>query len=311
MELTGKNDGIAQFQKLIDEYFPNVKGKAVNLNTDNPFPLLPQYSRTVSISASESQDPFGTNAGKVVIQAYPNASCPLKEYSYTIYNLYSSLTITATVKGFAAPVFQWKINGVPIGSNGLVQLDAGIEVDIPSHPDSPDKSTQLCSVSISNFNRESSSWNQMSRNITVSNISIIGHIILNVEVIVSEQNVDNGSTSGFSILTLDTQKLVFDYPYYSDRNNCEYGPWLSHSRKFEQWKYINILKTLPDPPNDPNRSVQLWSEIITEVAIFERKNPQLAHNVIAMIAQKFMISQEFVRASIKAISTTKKQDEIR
>jgi len=291
--LTGNTGGYAALVQLISPYFPLLT--QTSLKTDNPFPLLQGQDRTVQLTfTQEGNGPWAVDtSGTVELNAF--FTCPLAKYTYKIFNTPVRMRVTASVTGFGQPVYKWKINGQPAGFFGTIPFTEPVSLDDPKDPSHQGIQSKAVQVSFSDQG-DTSNWGQMRGEIDIFNVGFPGHIPLTIEVEVGEKSGKIGSISGAIFATLDTQALFYEDQYYKDRSACE-AAFRDRINRLTRWKRIFILLTLPDPPPDMMRSVQILDEVVAEITQLQHEEPALAREAIAGLAHKLKISPRLLRTA--------------
>jgi hypothetical protein len=111
-----------------------------------------------------------------------------------------------------------------------------------------------------------------------------GHVLLTVAVDVREAYASSDVTSSSGTCVLDTQELSYETKYYADRQRCRTALRVRLS-SFVQYRRINILLSLPDPPGDLINAVLVLGELAGEMRLLGREDPALAAKVSGALSQ--------------------------
>jgi hypothetical protein len=282
--LTGGSGGDTAFKALLDSYYP--VGKVGALASDNPFPLLPSYGSRISLSFTEPVD--GTtsveSAGVVVLSPY--VGCPPKEYGYTISNTPRLLHGLATVTGFGEPKYAWTVNGQSFSSATVITTTTTVQIDNPANPAAPTLTTQKVQILCTPRTIADTPFS-MQGGLDMYVYGTPGHVIVNVQVSVSEQFAGGGAATGSKLATIDQRTLVYDAQYYEDRARCEHAFWTRAreiSSRYAHFNDIPIWKTLPDPPEEMVNALAAVEQIQRALTAVERENPREGRLLRSMTA---------------------------
>jgi hypothetical protein len=306
--LTGNSGGYKAFTELLSKYFPI--GKTTPLPFDNPFPLQDSKKRRVDMSFDEDQTGPSREgpSGTAKLSPFHTSTCPVKNYGWSIANLPQNLICTASVIGFGQPNYKWRINGLELNRGDSISTTTTVQVDNPDdpyHPSSSMKRVQLhCGMSYEAMGRGGLLY--------IYNDDYPGHIILNVEVDVQEAYASTDVTSNSAIGILDSQELKYDDQYYKDRANCEAAFRKRISHMVQKVPHFVLLLTRPDPPPDLVKGIRVLVELATQVEKIANKKPKLAHEIAAILAHNFNVSERTLlrtrrRRNPKSRTKTKKK----
>lgn len=291
--VTGQTGGYNALTNFINPFFP--VGQTGALRTDNPFPLLTDSQRSVVISFDESSAGASTIAGHGIahISAYP-FFCSVKDYQYDVVNRAQRLRCTASVQGFAQPIYEWRINGTPAAASyGNFSVNAKIRTDDPNNPYKPVVSSQNVSVNYAELG-DTSNYLGMSDSINIYNQDYLGREELLIEVRVHEKYASTDKQTTADIGTVDAQTVDYEPAFYKDRAICKTA-FADFSRSHVHYSWIPIILTLPDPPPDLYRSVRILEEIQTDIHELAARNPEAARELTNVVAGVLKVSTKFLQ----------------
>jgi hypothetical protein len=128
---------------------------------------------------------------------------------------------------------------------------------------------------------DTSTYQGMSNELDVYSEDNQGHEQLQITVDVREKYASNDTVTAIGMAILDTQELKYEQQYYDDMAKCEAEfERLIHLVEGElAYNWIPIIFTLPDPPPDLYRSLQVLQQIISDVQSVARANPKIAGQI--------------------------------
>jgi hypothetical protein len=275
--LTGNSGAYANFTSFLLPYFPI--GKTPSLKTDDPFPILQGQQRSVQISFVEQPYVAATLSSQGVAHVSPFILCPVKDYHYEIDNTPVILRCTASVQGFAQPTYTWKVNGTA-ATGGIISSTTTVAVDNPNDPKHP--TTAMLKVQVDcTAPTDTSDYTGMSNELDVFSEDNQGHEQLQITVDVREKYASSDTVTALGMAILDTQELKYEQQYYDDLAKCEaeFERLLRLVEGKLAYNWIPIIFTLPDPPPDLYRSLQVLQQIVSDVQSVARTKPKLAGQI--------------------------------
>jgi hypothetical protein len=289
--LTGTSGGYMAFTQFLQSYFP--PGKTPPLATDNPFPLRQGASRTVNLTFTQESSGAMSLAQEGEAHARPYVNCPVGTYGYTIFNTPKRLHCRATVEGFGQPVYRWKVNGHELERSSS-NITATVQTDNPDNRNRPSSSNEVVQFQYSP-SWPTSTYAQMSEELHLTCLGTPGHILLSIEVEVSERHASSDASARSSLATLDTQVLVYDPAYYADREDCKVAlrELLDH---LTQYTWIPIVLTLPDPPHELERAMSVVQQLGEELQRLAQEEPRIAEEVRTHIQSLLGVTGELLAA---------------
>ncbi|MFM0389285.1 hypothetical protein [Paraburkholderia dipogonis] len=294
--LTGQSDGYSALTQLLDAYFP--AGSTPVLKTDNPFPLRDPIGRRVVINFVEDSTGAATvdSTGTATLSPYP-ANCPVGTYKYTISNVPSRLRCSAVVTGFGVPVYRWRINGQTVSGSGIVQTTARVARDDPQNPDVPKFAEENVVLSYATF-PDTSTYQQRSGDLVITNVGFPGHCWLDIEVTVAEVLAPSIGTVQSESDHLDTQRLDYEDSFRRDRGVCQAKLRLRIDQ-IKDYHRINILLTLPDPTPDVRSAAHVIQDLREEIAALVRHDEKVGHEVIKTLSHVLDLPAEVLGTVVK------------
>jgi hypothetical protein len=287
--LTGKTDAYLPFIQMLDKYYPT--DKITSLPTDNPYPLLPVTDRRIEMTFTQELKGTKTRIGDGSVVISPYIGCPAESYRYWVDATPRLDHCIATVTGFAEPKYSWKVNGqpidVPVGSGRVITTTTTVLLDNPANPLQPTSTTQsvqiLCTPQLS-----TSTWQGMQGGLDLYPYSTPGHIMVNVEVDVSEQYAaDTGVTATAKTSAIDQRTLTYETQYYADRDRCSKSFWdrvRGISEKYAKSRHLFVWQTLPDPGPELVNALRMLEELRGALAEIEQENPRDGRLLRSMVA---------------------------
>jgi hypothetical protein len=246
--LTGANDDpAAGVNKLLDDHFGN---GAINLVSNNPFPLYEGSARQVSLAfAKPVAQPFPlAESGHAHVQPFFN--CPAADYPYNVYGWRVTQTVTATTRGIGLPTFQWRVNGKLLtgGGSGASGDTVSAQVDVPDpqRPGLPQHQTEtfIFDYEIKDIFDAAGGRSAL----TVTNRGRHGDYRLDIQVEADETSVPTGAVTAKQSLTLRTRTIEYGGGYGADQERCEKAFERAIAGRVRVQESLNLLFTLPDPP---------------------------------------------------------------
>jgi hypothetical protein len=299
--LTGQSSAYAKFTQFLAPFFP--VGETAALKTDNPFPILTGQQRTVQLSFTELSNGFSTIASQGTVDVSPFILCPVKAYTYRLLNTPKLLRCTATVTGFAQPVYAWKVNGIAAGS-GTIHPTATVYTDIPAEPGQQHSVTETITLNCADIG-STSTYLAMSDELDITNGDHLGHEQLIIQVSVREQFASTDTVTAAGTMLLDTQELLYDAQFYIDQAKCKAEFMADITRLQGELAYnpIPIILTLPDPPPDLYNAAKLIEQIISDIRTIAVKDAGLANQVATAIAGALQVSPQLFGATAEGART--------
>jgi hypothetical protein len=285
--LTGQSGGYTKFTQFLAPFFPI--GQTSALKTDNPFPLKSGQQRTVHLSLAQESDGIDTVASQGTVHVSPFFLCPAKDYHYQIMNTPVRLRCTASVTGFAQPVYEWTVNGVA-ASGGTIHPTATVYTDDPAHPDKQNSANQTIALNCSDVG-DTSTYQNLSHEFDITNGDNLGHEQLTIEVAVHEKYASSNKVTTVDWALLDTKELVYEPQFYTDGAKCEEGFKKVWDRISGELAYnpIPIILTLPDPP-PLYRSMKVFEQIVSDIERVAAKDPKLADQIATALGGILQVS---------------------
>lgn len=271
--LIGQSGAITAFRSLINPYFPI--GKTPALTTNDPFPLLGPSQRRVTITPDAKPIPgAATRVRSGLAKVSPYFTCPVDVYSYEIDRTPQVLTCVATTKGFAQPVYRWRVNGVDVPNNGVINPSASVTEDEPNAPGQ--KTTSVKTVPIGC----AVTGDAFTSTLVMNFGSMVGHIDVTIEALAHEKYVSPEiETNGIEWVTVHNEELLWEARYYRDRQKCKERVDRIIHDYVRVDPFFNILFTLPDPPPDYGRVLKQLQQLSVALKRMQRRSPAKARQL--------------------------------
>jgi hypothetical protein len=289
--LTGQSGAYAAFTQFLAPFFP--VGQTAALKTDNPFPIKTGQQRTVQIDFTEQSNGASSVASQGTVHVSPFFLCPAKDYHYQVLNTPQKLRCTATVTGFAQPIFEWTVNGTVVAGNVTIHPNATVYSDIPADPTKQNSINEAITIHCSDAGN-TSTYLTMSHELDITSGDNLGHEQLTVQVSVREQfaSADKVITAGTALL--DTQQVQYEAQFYTDKAKCQAAFQAIIKRIEGELAYnpIPIILTLPDPPPDLYNAVKIIEQIASDIRRVAAKDAPLANQIATAIGGALKVSPQ-------------------
>jgi hypothetical protein len=294
--LTGKSGAYATFTQFLAPFFPI--GQTATLKTDNPFPIEIGQQRTVQLDFIEQSNGATSVASEGTVHVSPFFLCPAKDYHYQILNTPQLLRCTATVTGFAQPVFEWTVNGTVVAGNATIHPTATVYTDIPADPSKQNSVNEAITIHCNDAG-DTSTYLAMSHELDITNGDNLGHEQLAITVSVREQFASSDKITTAGTTLLDTQQLLYEPQFYTDKAKCQAAFWALIKRLEGELAYnpIPIILTLPDPPPDLYRAAKVIEQIVSDIRSVAAKDARLANQLATAIGGALQVSPQLFGAS--------------
>lgn len=289
--LTGQSGAYTAFTQFLAPFFP--VGQTAALKTDNPFPIRTGQQRTVQLDFTQQSNGATSVAGQGIVHVSPFFLCPAKDYHYQLLNSPQLVRCTATVTGFAQPVFHWTVNGVAVAGNVTIHPNATVYTDIPANPAKQNSINEAITIHCSDAG-DTSTYLAMSHELDITNGDNLGHEQLTVQVSVREQFASSDTVVTAGTTLLDTQQLLYEPQFYVDKAKCQ-AAFQAIIRRIESelaYNPIPIILTLPDPPPDLYMAVKLVEQIVSDIRSVAAKDPKLANQLATAVAGALHVSPQ-------------------
>jgi hypothetical protein len=275
--LTGKTGAMAAFSAFIDPYFP--PGNTPALASDNPFPLLGAGQREVDIEPSTAAYGGVYTVRSGADDVSPGLLCPKKHYRFDILRTPQVLTCVATGKGFAQPVYRWRVNGVDVPNSGAINPMSTVTIDTPEVAGLVTTKTVpvtiSCTVTPATF----------SSTLVMTFGGAVEHIDLVIEAFAHEKYASVEETSDIDWMTVDNEKIQWEPQYYIDRDACA-KRWRDLVHRYVRYDpFFDILHTLPDPAPDYARVFRQLEQLSSAVMRLHEQQPEEARQIEINIEQ--------------------------
>ena len=281
--LTGRGTGFEEMLALLNRVFPPAGD--VNWDFENPYPIGDSRRWRVDFSTPEgdasSNDPvFATSVlaeGDVDIR--PGPLCPVGRYHYELDLTHSPAMLSATATGFGQPVFEWNVADSDASDTPVPFFAVGWSDDPLAAPGTRPEHQVQTTLSFS----VASSWQtwQQPASSTLSvwcadnPPAIPGHFTIPVTLTVHDLALPDPPLVWNTWTGIDLERLIWDPTYERDRDECA-RKWRELLVKFERYREVIILRTLPDPPPDFNRAIELVSAVRRELETLRSADPETA-----------------------------------
>jgi hypothetical protein len=297
--LTGKSGAYNTFTQFLAPFFPI--GQTAALKTDNPFPIEVGQQRTVQLDFTEQSNGATSVASEGTVHVSPFFLCPAKDYHYQILNTPQLLRCTATVTGFAQPVFEWTVNGTVVAGSATIHPNATVFTDIPADPSKQNSINEAITIHCNDAG-DTSTYLAMSHELDITNGDNLGHEQLTIKVSVREQFASSDKVVTAGTTLLDAQQLLYEPQFYADKAKCQAAFWAIIKRLEGELAYnpIPIILTLPDPPPDLYRAAKVIEQIVSDVRSVAAKDPRLANQLATAIGGALQVSPQLFGANVAA-----------
>jgi hypothetical protein len=245
-------NAIASFSTLINNHLP--VGETVNVPQENIFPLLDGAHRHLWFGNSEVliSSALQPNTHEVTLEVCRGAP---QQYSYTVNQDVTQITLTAKVHGYADATFEWSVNGTPLPlSSGSNMVPATVPITLTDTIPLSDE--QPIPTSLSILYSVSNAWNTSTLQVRNNN-DFPGNATITITAQAREALIGN------DVATAHTETVPFpmlDYTmeskYWTDLFRCRYRVVneMAHSVAVLAESVI-ILKNAPDPSPEQMEAV--------------------------------------------------------
>ncbi len=291
--LTGSAGGWNEFSGLLNKFYParDAAGTAITYAPKrcNLFPLYEDNRRDVSIDVEEVSGAESRSPGGAPVTISPGLLCPKGKYSWEWADPNSHLECTARPKGFGNPIVSWVVNGevVPSGG-GYLTVTGAVDLDQADQPGSPARSTQTFHLTATVA--DASDVDGSASRLSLFPVEHPGSQRLTIETRITEQYAPGVAMyAGVTWTTLHTHGVQYEPQYYADREACK-ERWDDFLRRHVRVKVINILLTLPDPPEELTRAARVVEELQHELRRLADIEPEAAAQLGAELARLLQVS---------------------
>ena len=290
VNLTGSGGGWNEFKALLDRFFPT--GKTYSPPSCNPFPLYDDNRRSAAFSFTKKalRPPMVLPGGKVKVK--PCFLEPEQEYAYDWIQLNLELRCTAQLRGFGNPVVTWLVDGVELPeAGGTVAVTGDVDVDRPDEPYQPSHTSETFDIR-ADAPKDVSTYLGHASAIALEPVDHPGHERLTIGVRVTEQYAPGvPAYTDYSWDVLDTRFVSYEPRFSDDREQCE-SRVRDFVRRHVRYRHINILLTLPDPPDEVISVAALVDAARAEVVELAAEEPELAREASFALRRQLRLSSE-------------------
>jgi hypothetical protein len=282
--LTGASGGFAAFNAVVSQFFP--AGNTPAFNTfDNPFPLRGPGQRQVDLNWVSADDGSPRRLADGEADVKPFFFCPGGRYAFSIDSTPQVITCTATTRGFGQPVYSWRLNGVPIAPGDTVSVVAPVTTNDTADPQLT--TSALETVSVGSDGTSTPFTSTLRLHVPAA---VVGDVKLTVEASAGEKYIAPGLlTTEITWMTADNERVTWDDAYYKDRDECR-RRWHDFIDRFSEFKAIDIVRTLPDPPPDYLRLVIELDAASRVFTLAQERAPEAAEQLQVALRDVFGLS---------------------
>jgi hypothetical protein len=290
-KLTGRNDAFDPFSRLLGRFYPHGERDAY-LEVVDPFPLIEGPGRRVDIDGTEND--LGAHLfmhdGHATTRPFFN--CPEKNYKFDIYGQPYQLALSAKTHGFASAGFNWYLNGlVMTGTSGSVTVPIRItEKDPNAAGGATTRDTQIVV-----------SWQIVFKDMRTSTIVLtawdpFGKYELDIEVHATETfNLAAASAVGSALRFIDSSTVQWSAEYYADKAACS-KPFLDvASRYVRGHRYLNLVLTLPDPPEQYDAALRTLRNLARELESLQHAPAEVQRGIDQFLRARLGVSAGALR----------------
>jgi hypothetical protein len=299
-DLTGSGDDPAdRVNKLLDDHLGT---GAINLPTNNPFPLYDGDARRVSFAFGKTD--FGNffllpEMGTAHVRPFFN--CPAADYPYNTWGHYVTRPIIASTLGIGLPRFNWHINGKPLFADSHSDaVSAKVSVPDPQNPGSSHDMTENFSFDykIETFGTTST--------LTITSRSLHGDYQLDVKVEADESGKPTVPVAAQTTTGFLTRAITYGGNYGSDREKCAKTVQKAIADRVRIQVNFDLLRTLPDPPPPDSLGIILEavSHIQEELTDLNVSNHAVASEIARYMANELKVAPRVFLRGIKGESNT-------
>lgn len=289
-KLTGGGDAFHPFNQLLARFYPHGQSDA-RLEVVDPFPLLEGPGRRVDIDGQITNlgDHVFLRRGDAVPPPFFN--CPAKDYQFVIYGQPYQLTLSAKTHGFGCAGFNWFLNGlVMTGPSGSVRIPIKLTEKNPNVAGGVDTLNTTMDVSW-----EKTASDNRTSNITLTAERPFGKYELYIEVHAGETfNLAPGAV-GTDIRFIDNSNVGWEDRYYIDQKACNAVFLDTAHRYVRRHPYLNLVLTLPDPPEQYLAAVRLLTNLAHELESLQEAPAEVHRGIDKLLRAQLGVSSGALR----------------
>ena len=285
-KLTGRNDAFAPFSSLLGRFYPHGERDAY-LEVVDPFPLIEGPGRRVDIDGTEND--FGAHVfmrdGHAVTRPFFN--CPEKDYKFEIYGQPYQLALSAKTHGFASAGFNWYLNGlVMTGTRGSVTVPIRLTKKDPNVAGGVTTGDTQIVVS----------WQIVFKDMRTSTIVLtardpFGKYDLDIEAHATETfNLAAASAVGSAIRFIDSSAVQWSAQYYADKAACSKAFLDVAHRYVRGHRYLNLVLTLPDPPEQYDAALRTLRNLARELESLQHAPAEVQRGIDQYLRARLGVS---------------------
>jgi hypothetical protein len=276
---------------LLGRFYPHGERDAY-LQVVDPFPLIEGPGRRVDIDGTESD--FGARVfmrhGHHVTRAFFN--CPEKNYQFDIYGQPYQLALSAKTHGFASAGFNWFLNGlIMTGTSGSVTVPIRLTEKDPTV--AAGVTTRDTHIVVS--------WQIVSKDMRTSNIVLtaldpFGKYELDIEAHATETfNLAAAGAVGSAIQFIDSSAVEWETQYYTDKAACS-KPFIDVAHRYVRaHRYLSLVLTLPDPPEQYDAALRLLRNLGRELESLQHAPAEVQHGIDRILRDRLGVSSGELR----------------
>jgi hypothetical protein len=176
---------------------------------------------------------------------------------------------------------------------------ATVLVDDPARPDAPKSESKPVQIYWQNES-DASTFQGRAGELDLHNFgnSYDGHIQLRIDVEVSETFGTSDSVSQTGFTTLDTQEVVYDGPFYADRDAC-ISAFEKTIRRYVRVSQIPLVFTLPDPAPEIRVALRLLADVIGELQTIRARNPEVGEALARALAATLQLPEQVLAPAVQ------------
>ena len=290
-KLTGRNDAFDPFSRLLGRFYPHGERDAY-LEVVDPFPLIEGPGRRVDIDGTENDVGGGVfmRHGHAVTRPFFN--CPEKDYKFDIYGQPYQLSLTAKTHGFASAGFNWYLNGlVMTGTSGSVTVPIRVTEKDPNVAGGvTTRDTQIVV-----------SWQIVAKDMrTCTTVLTVwdpfGKYELDVEAHATETfNLAAAGAVGSAIQFIDSSTVQWSAEYYRDKAACSKAFLDVAHRYVRGHRYLNLVLTLPDPPEQYDGALRTLRNLARELESLQNAPAEVQHGIDKILRARLGVSSGALR----------------
>jgi hypothetical protein len=222
----------------------------------------------------------------------PFFNCPEKDYKFEIDGQPYQLALSAKTHGFASAGFNWYLNGlVMTGTRGSVTVPIRLTKKDPNVAGGVTTADTQIVIS----------WQIVFKDMRTSTIVLtawdpFGKYELDIEAHATETfNLAAASAVGSAIRFIDSSAVQWSAQYYADKAACSKAFLDVAHRYVRGHRYLNLVLTLPDPPEQYDAALRTLRNLARELESLQHAPTEVQHGIDKILRARLGVSSGALR----------------